>query len=134
MLIKDDYLKWNDVKLDLNFREDRELFINIRQIWYISIWANIWNENYWKWFNFKRPILVIKKVWNLFFWVSLTTKWKIWSKFNLLLDSRYFDKENSYINLSQVKTYDKKRFIQHIWTINEIDFNEIKKELKKILF
>jgi mRNA-degrading endonuclease toxin of MazEF toxin-antitoxin module len=134
MLTIEKYDNWWIIKKELNFWEDREFFINNREVWYISVWANIWNEVYWKSHNFKRPVLVIKKVWNLFFCVSLTTKWKISSKFNFHLDKKYFSINNSFINLSQIKTYDKKRFIENIWTIDEEDFNKIKKDLKKLLF
>jgi len=100
MLTIEKYDNWWIIKKELNFWEDREFFINNREIWYISVWANIWNEVYWKSHNFKRPVLVIKKVWNLFFCVSLTTKWRIWSKFNFHLDKKYFNIDNSFINLS----------------------------------
>ena len=134
MLTKEKYNNWNSLKQEINFWKEKEFYVNPREIWYINVWANIWSETFWKSFNFKRPVLVIKKVWNLFFCVSLTTKWRIWSKFNYKLDEKYFDKKDSFINLSQIKTFDKKRFIKNIWILDKEDFEKIKKELKILLF
>jgi len=76
--------------------------------------------------------LVLKKVWNLFFVVSMTTKWKD-GKFYYKLDDSYFNKK-SYLLLSQVTVVDKKRFLEYLWSITITDFVEIKKELQNILF
>lgn len=80
-----------------------------------------------------RPVLVLKKVWSLFFIVSMTTKWKDNSKFYYKLDNSYFNKE-SYIILSQVKMIDKKRFMDYIGRISWEDFDNIKKKVQNTLF
>ena len=66
----------------------------------------------------------LKKIWGLFFIVSMTTKWKKDNKYYYELNKSYFNKK-SYIILSQVKSIDKKRFFEHIWTIKEDDFEYI---------
>jgi len=123
---------WNKVKQDIEGKETKKfLHIKPREIWYINIWKNIWFESDWKNFNFKRPILVLKIVGSLVFIVSMTTKWKD-NKFYYKIDNKYFNKD-SYLTLSQVKTQDKKRFINKIWKIEVDDFNKIKRELSQLL-
>ncbi len=124
---------WNNLKQEINFWEIKTFYVKERQVWYLHSGVNIWYESNWKWNDFKRPVLVLKKTWNLFLVVSMTTKWKDDNKFYHKLDKSYFNKE-SYIVLSQVKVVDKRRFFEHIETIKEDDFERIKKELKKILF
>lgn len=116
----------------------KTLFINSREIWYTKMWINIWYEENWK-KEFVRPVLTIKKVWNLFFTVALTSKWKNNHKFYHKLTTAQFNKKNwkhkdsSYCILSQVKVMDKKRFTESMWYISEVEFSEIKKKLKALL-
>jgi len=122
---------WWEIKIWIEKKERGEFFVNEREIWNINLGNNIWFESNWKDWNFKRPVLVIKVVWSVFFIATMTTKWKN-NKFYYKLDNKYFNKD-SYITLSQVKIIDKKRFIEKIWMIDKNDFLEIKKELSKIL-
>ncbi len=133
MIEKEKYKFWNILKQKLNSCNKENFYVNAKEIWYIHNGINIWYESNGKWLDFKRPVLVIKKVWNLFFIVSMTTKWKKNNKFYYKLDKSYFWK-NSYVVLSQVKIIDKRRFAEQIWKLSWIDFWKIKKELKKILF
>jgi len=121
---------WNEIKKKIN-KNNRKFYVRPREIWYINIWKNIWFESNWKWFNFKRPIIVLKKVWAMFFVASMTTKWKE-NNFYYKLDKKYFNKD-SFISLSQVKIIDQKRFIEKIWKINTEDFLNIKNKLKELL-
>lgn len=123
---------WNEVKISVDDRENRDFYINTREVWNVNLWKNIWYESYGKWQLFTRPVLVIKIVWSVVFVASMTTMWKD-NKFYHKLSDKYFDKQ-SYITLSQVRILDKKRFIEKIWMIHKDDFEQIKKELKKILF
>ncbi len=120
---------WNTFKKELN-KSEKYFYPKHRQIWYISIWKNIWFESNWKWEDFKRPVLILKRIWTMFLVVSMTTKWKN-NHFYYSLDEKYFNKA-SFITLSQFKTVDKKRFIEKIWKINESDFVEIKNRIKKL--
>ena len=106
-------------------------FVNPREVWYIHQWINIWYEENGKWGDFKRPVLVIKKVWNLFFVASMTTRGKE-NKFYHTLDEKTFQKTSRVI-LSQVRIIDKKRFIERIGTISLDDFLQIKKKLTELL-
>lgn len=127
-----DFEHWNKLKQEIHFSNKKEFYVKEKQVWYIHNWVNIWFESNWKGNDFKRPVLVIKKVWALFFIATMTTKWKD-SRFYYKLDKSYFWIE-SYISLSQVKIIDKKRFFEQIWKISWKDFEKIKKELQEMLF
>lgn len=128
----DKFDNWNELKQDIHFSDVKEFYVKAKQVWYIHKWMNIWYESNWKWLDFKRPVLVLKKVGNLFFVVSMTTKWKDNNKFYHRIDDSYFWKK-SYIVLSQVKVVDKKRFLEEIWEISWEDFRKIKKEIQNLL-
>ena len=121
---------WNTVKKQIHSSGSCK-FINEREVWYIHQWINVWYEENGKWNDFKRPVLVIKKVWNLFFVVSMTTKWKE-NKFYHTLNFKTFQKTSRVI-LSQVRILDKRRFIEKVWIISREDFLQIKKKLTELL-
>jgi len=125
--------------LNVSSIDKYSIFINNREIWFTKMWVNVWYEQNWKdWFL--RPVLVLKKVWNLFFTVALTSKGKENNNFYYKIkdlsliekNKKYMD--SSFVILSQVKVMDKKRFTQHIWVVWENNFLEIQKKLKKFLF
>jgi len=127
------YDNWNKLKKSINFWNDRKVYPKVWEIWYINMWINIWSESLWKWNDFKRPVLIIKKIWSMFFWFSMTTKWKENNIFYLKIPDNYFTKE-SYIIKSQFKSLDRKRFIEKIGKLWNKDFYKIKKELQKFIF
>jgi len=131
--MKKDFDKWNKLKQKLDCKENLSFIPSVWEVWYISIGINIWSESLWKGEFFKRPVLIIKKLWNMFFCVSMTTKWKDNNIFYSKIDNKYFNK-SSYIIKSQIKTIDKKRCIKKIWKLSNRDFYEIKKELREFLF
>jgi len=89
--------------------------------------------------EFKRPVLVIKKVGNLFFTVALTSNGKTNSRFYHKFKTASFNennqthKESSYAILSQVKVVDKKRFTEKMGSIKRNEFETIKQKLKALL-
>lgn len=111
---------------------NNNFFIKERQIWWISFWYNIWKEIFWKWNDFKRPFLILKKAWNMYIWLPLTINWK-YTNFYYDLWNNYTN-EKSYLIFSQIKSFDKKRFIEKIWTVSNEDFEKIKKEFQIYLF
>ena len=126
--MKDKFNKWSELKQKLHFNEKKSFYVKQREIWYINMWINIWTEENWKKDDFRRPVLVLKKIWSLYLCIAMTTKWK---------DNNYFYykyKENSYIILSQSKSIDRKRFLDKIETMNKDDFEKIIKKLKTIWF
>lgn len=110
-----------------------DFYVNEREVWYISMWINIWFEQNGKGLDYKRPVLVLRKLWNVFLVVAMTTKWKNNNFFYYKLPYFYHNKD-SYIILSQIKVIDKKRFIEKMYTISKQDFSKIKNTLKQRLF
>jgi len=120
--------KWNKIKQKIHNKWQKQFYVKQREIWYINLWINIWDEENWKNNDFRRPVLVLKKVWSLYLCLSMTSKGK---------DENYFYykfKNNSYVILSQVKSIDRKRFLDKYETMDKQNFKEIKKRLKTMWF
>ena len=131
------YHLWNEEKIELNSQKAREFYINSKEIWFVKMGKNIGCEEDGK-NRFLRPVLVIKKVGNLFFTVALTSKGRINHRFYHKFEQASFQnpkyQNSSYAILSQVKVIDKRRFTQFIGTISEKEFSHIKQKLKTTLF
>jgi mRNA interferase MazF len=122
---------WSLVKKEISKKKQWEFYINEREVWFVRLWENIWFEQSWKWKEFRRPVLVLKRAWTTFFCLPLTKWWKD-NKFYHKIKSIDFWMDSKVI-LSQWKVLDKKRFFQHLWEISEEEFLEIKKLLTKFL-
>lgn len=119
---------WNKLKQDIHKNEKESFYVKQREIWYVNLWINIWSEENWKKEDFRRPVLVLKKLWSLYLCVAMTSKWKD--------DNQFYHKykENSYIILSQAESIDRKRFLDKVETMTKSDFDEITKKLKTFWF
>lgn len=126
--MKEIFNNWNELKQKINETEKKSFYIKQREIWYVNLWINIWNEENGKNEDFRRPVLVLKKLWNIYLCVAMTSKWKDNNNFY----HKY--KENSYMILSQAKAIDRKRFLDKIDIVPILDFNEITKKLKTFWF
>lgn len=133
------YNEWNLDKQIIHFEWKDDFYIKPREIRFTKMWLNIWFEENGK-KEFRRPVLVIKKIWNLFFTVAMTSKGKENNRFYHKVQNWEFNENNqinkdkSYIIISQVKVMDKKRFTEKMWIINQEEFTTIKKKLKTMLF
>ncbi len=129
---------WNKEKQKLDKLNYDNFYVNTRDIYYIKMWINIGFEENWK-KDFLRPVLVLKKVWNLFFTVALTSKWKDNNYFYHKFETAVFNEDNkkyknsSYCILSQVRVIDKKRFTEKMWYLKNKEFLNLKKKLKEFL-
>lgn len=136
--MEDKFNKWNIEKQDLHKLDYDNFFVNPRDIYFTKMWMNIGFEENWK-SDFLRPVLVLKKVWNLFFTVALTSKWKDNSNFYHKFETVIFDEKNkkyensSYCILSQVRVMDKKRFTEKMGYLEIDEFKIIKEKLRKFL-
>ena len=130
---------WNEEKQNLHFAKLNNVYPKNREIWYTKTGINIGCEENGK-KNFLRPVLVLKKVGNLFFVASLTTKGKDNHYFYHKINAKNFNYQNkkhadtSYIILSQVRVMDKKRFTENIGFVAKKEFAHIQEKLKTILF
>ncbi len=128
---------WNNEKKQIQIKSLPENFyINKREIWFVKMGINLGFEENGK-DQFLRPVLVLKKIGNLFFTVALTSKGKennFYHKFSQieLHNPKYQD--SSYAILSQVKVMDKKRFFENIGTVAQDEFEIIKQKLRTMLF
>ena len=112
----------------------RKIFLKEREIRLVHLWKNICYEEDGKWKDFVRPVLILKKLGNMFFCVPMTTGWKNSRAIQFYYDLplHYFQKESRLL-LSQVRTLDKNRFIKKIGKIQKVDFSDIKRKLKALL-
>jgi len=124
-----DFDKWNELKKEIHIKKQK-FYVKQREIWSVNMWKNIWFEEDWKWDNFERPVLVLKKIWIMYFCLSMTTKWKNNDFYYKLKDVRKI----SFMILSQPKLFDIKRFHYKIETLNKLQFEIIQKKLKKLWF
>lgn len=133
-----DFEKWNEEKQKIEELDYHDYFVNKRDIYFTKMGLNIWFEENWK-NDFLRPVLVLKKIGNLFFTVALTSKWKENHDFYHKFETAKFNEEHkkyqdsSYCILSQVKVMDKKRFTDKMWYISKEEFFIIKEKLRKFL-
>ncbi len=125
-----DFDKWNDLKKDMESTERSEIYFNNWDVWWTNIWLNLWTESCGKWENFRRPVLILKKLsLDNFIVIPLTSQKKTGTWF-----CEYeLDWETNYIMLYQIKMMHKSRLERKIWKIETENFNEIKKRLKLLL-
>lgn len=122
---------WNSQKKNL---WDKEIpYFYEREVWFISMWKNVWYEQDGKWELFYRPVVIIKKFnKDCFYWIPLTSVDKTWKKFYLELSS--FEKsKKSFAILSQLKLFSSKRLAEKKWVINEEEFLDLKKKIKEFI-
>ena len=116
------FLDWFTLKPKLD-EQTKRLKFKEREIWYVHFGANIGFELDGK-AQHLRPCLVIKKISNeTFYAIPLTSKVKNGSWYH---PSLVKGKEGRYI-FSQMRLLDAKRLNYFVETINEEDFNSIKK-------
>lgn len=130
---------WNHEKKAIhNDGVSRTYYVNEREIWFVKMGKNIGFEENGK-EEFARPVLVIKKVGNMFFTVALTTKGKSNNRFYYQLTGAKFigehtrNTDNSYAILSQARSLDKKRFLEKIGHMIPEEFVAIKQKLTETI-
>lgn len=127
--------KWCKIKEKISEKEN-DFFFHEKEIRWMNMWKNIGYEQDWKWENFLRPVLIIRKFSkNLFLWIPLTTQVKDW---NYFYNFKFKNKKNNKILknsaiLVQSKSFSKKRLKDYIWMISDSDFKNIKNELRKLI-
>lgn len=128
--MKEIFNNWNELKQKIQEKDSKNIFFKEWDIWWSSLWQNIQTESNWKWENFRRPILVLKKLSSdSFICIPLSTKLKegTWFyQYNL-----HWEKYTAI--LYQIKMIHKNRLRVKIWQIDEFDFIKIKKRLKNLL-
>ena len=128
--------EWNEEKKKISCTEKENFYVNEREIWYIKLWLNIWSESNGK-KDFRRPVLVLKKVGSMFFVAPMTTKWKDSKFYHTILNATYISSHHepdiSRIQLSQVRMIDKRRFVHLLGDVSIADFTEINAKIKSLI-
>ena len=124
--------EWNEEKKGIHQKNIEKLYLSPRDVWYIKMGMNIGNEQNGKW-EFRRPVLIIRRIGNMYFCVPLTTQWKEENFFYLPLETQ-FEWKKSWILVSQWRVFDKKRFTELLGVIQPQEFYAIKKSLRNIYF
>ena len=120
-----DFDRWNTTKkrIDNNKRID----IRKKSVWICSFGLNIGYEIDGKNDGFERPALVIKSFGRGDGIVLPLTSKNKKGKYLVLLN------EKSYVNITQIKYLDSKRFKRFLFEINNTAFEKVRFELKKLL-
>ncbi|MBC7982151.1 type II toxin-antitoxin system PemK/MazF family toxin [Candidatus Parcubacteria bacterium] len=124
------YNDWNIKKQNINFSDNEDIYFKEMDIWWCSIGLNIGSESYGKGRDFRRPILIIRKLSDdLCIALPLTSKNKIGTWFvDVLLND-----ENRTVMLYQIRTLNRKRFQRKMGEVGIKDFNKVKEKLEKLL-
>lgn len=121
--------RWNEMKKMLESKHT-EMVIKEWEIWWTYLWLNIKNESCGKWENFRRPVLVLKKLSHEnFIVIPLSTKIKEWTWFS----TYSFQWENYTALLYQIRMMNINRFYVLEGKLVRNQFLEIKKRLKNLL-
>jgi mRNA-degrading endonuclease toxin of MazEF toxin-antitoxin module len=125
-----DFDRWNNLKKKIQDKQNVSCFRE-REICFISLGINIGYEQDGKHNKFERPIIVFQKLnKNLFLGLPLT---------NTVKENRFyfnfeFKNKTRGIILSQIRLLDAKRIQRKIGNMSKLDFQNLNKKLKKLLF
>ena len=124
------YNNWNIKKQEIQFSDIEEMYFKEGDIWWCSLGQNIGNESYGKGKNYRRPVLVFRKLSeDLCIALPLTSKKKEGTWFvDISLNS-----ENRCVMLYQIRALNKKRFSIKIGEIDNLDFIRVKEKLESLL-
>ncbi len=123
------YNKWNIKKQNIHFLDNRDIYFKEGDIWWCSIGLNIGDESYGKGRDFRRPILIFKKLSkDLCIALPLTSKLKKGTWFvDIILNN-----QSRCVMLYQIRVLNKKRFSIKIGEICDDDFNKVKRKLENL--
>lgn len=120
-----DFSTWSVLKTSINQNIERPIFKE-REIWWVSIGANIGDEEDGKGDKFLRPVLVIRKFnKNLFLGVPLTKQ----VKENLFYFKLEVKDKIVCAMISQLRLFDSKRLLNRLEKLPEKEFEKVKREI-----
>ena len=128
--MKKDFSKWHKVKTEIDHLETR-LFYHEREVWWCSLGMNVGFEQDGKGMDFTRPMLIIKGFSReVFLCIPLTTKLKTGKYYYPISLGDEIERKAI---LSQIRLVDSKRLQEKIMTLDEDQFQAIKKAIIKLL-
>ena len=123
------FLNWHCLKKKIH-ESPKSLYFHEREIWFCSLGLNVGYEQDGWHNNFERPVLILKKFnQRIFLAIPLTSKNK---KGKYYYQFTYKNKKYSAI-LSQLRLLDSKRLSRKIRVLPKLDFEIIKKGIKKLI-
>jgi mRNA interferase MazF len=129
--IKIKYDDWNEKKQELQVSGDTKiLYFNEGDIWWCSLGINLGDETFGKGEDFRRPILIIKKLSNdLCIALPITSQSKKGTWFvDIVLQG-----EANWVMLHQIRMLHKKRFQIKMAELTREEFSRVKEKLEQLL-
>ncbi|MCP4523495.1 MAG: type II toxin-antitoxin system PemK/MazF family toxin [Candidatus Gracilibacteria bacterium] len=127
--MRDKFNNWNDLKQELQNKNQNYKFKE-GDIWWVSIGQNIKSESFGKGDNFRRPVLILKKLSSdSAICIPLSSQKKEGTWFTECI---LHDIERTAL-LYQIKMIHSNRFQRKLGQIDDKNFGEIKKRLKLLL-
>ena len=123
---------WNVKKQEIEFSDKmKDVYFKEGQIWWCSVGQNLGSQSFGKGDNFRRPILIFKKLSaDLCIALPLTSKEK---KSGSWFIDITFGGEKAWVLLYQIRVFNKKRFSIKLGELDEKDFMRVKEKLEKLL-
>lgn len=116
-----DFDSWNIKKKSIHTSSD-VIGMHEREIWWVSLGANIGVEIDGKQITFERPILVLRKFNNQMVWVLPITSQ---TKDSMFYHRFTFGSVDFFVALTQIRTISTKRFLRKIGMMSNEDFMSI---------
>jgi mRNA interferase MazF len=125
-----DFDGWNVQKKYVQSNE-KQIFFNVRDVWWIYLGHNIGREQDGKNEDYVRPVLVLRKLTNhMFIGIPLSTKKK--QGYRFYLPFKHDGEEISAV-LHQVRMFDSKRLKRRMYRLNQDAFEEIRASVVGII-
>lgn len=123
--------EWNNVKKKIDSHIHKPPLFKEREIWWCSFGVNVGSEVCGKNVFFRRPVLVLKKLSQTsFIGVPLSTKK---TEGTWYIEITHSDGMKNTVNVAQVRYVDYRRLDKKIGTLDSIDFEKVKNQLKMVL-
>ncbi|GAB5417026.1 MAG: hypothetical protein Crog4KO_18920 [Crocinitomicaceae bacterium] len=124
-----DFDRWNEKKKKLAVISKKHLFKE-GDVWWISLGLNIDSESYGKGEEFRRPVLVLRKLsGSNFIGIPLSSRLKQGTWF---AEVKILGEDQTAL-LYQVRMFSSNRLQRRLTTLEDNDFNQIKEKLKDLL-
>ncbi len=124
-----DFDGWNKAKKQVHYESAYKLF-HERELWWCSFGINVGREQDGRQDNFERPIVILKTLSpDTFCALPLSTKKKL-ERFQSEVTANDI---RGFVLLDQIRVLDSKRLLRKIGTMNQNEFQDVKKKLGKVL-
>lgn len=130
MLDAAEYNAWNNKKQHINLNDSSKLYFKEKEIWWCSIGLNIGSEENGKGELFNRPVLILKKYGGSTFLGVLISKTHNRGTFYYPIT---LNGGVSVCLLTHIRLLDTRRLTQKIVTLEENEFQNIRKALKSLI-